>query len=277
VLAGTHRCTAAHQGEIVRQPVGALVTVVRLLLQQPHDDRRQAGRHRRVHGRRRSRHPGEMVMQDPQRVARPERRRPGSQLVQRRPERVQVSPLVDRPASPASQLRREIGQRADDLAVGREPRLDGRERRGHREVNQTGHVPVAAHHDVRRTDIPVHHTPPMHTSHGARQRSSQVDQLGRIQRHGPLGQRSATDIDQQDRPSRRRHASRHLHDPLDPGQPLEDLDLMPQPPLRVRPQRLLPDHGPDVGHQPSDPSPLRLVKHRHPRRPRRIPAQCRSL
>jgi hypothetical protein len=48
----------------------------------------------RVHLRGRHRHPGQMIMSKSQWVAGAERRRAGGQLVQRRPQRVQVGTLV---------------------------------------------------------------------------------------------------------------------------------------------------------------------------------------
>jgi hypothetical protein len=86
--------------------------------------------------------------------------------------------------------------------------------------------------------------------HRASQRRDQLDQRGRVEGYGPLGQHGAADVDQQNHPGRRRHAGRQLHDPFDTGQRLEHLDLVPQPRSLDGPQRLLADHGAGRRYQP---------------------------
>ena len=68
---------------------------------------------------RRGRHPGQVIVDEPQRVAGPERRRAGGQLVQGRAQRVQVGALVDRAAGAAGLLR------APDTAASRRSRCGG--------------------------------------------------------------------------------------------------------------------------------------------------------
>ena len=79
---------------------------------------RQRPRYGRVHLRRRHRHPSQMIVGEPQRVAGAERRLTRGQLVQRRAQRVQVGALIHRPAGPPGLLRRQIRQRPDDLGCG---------------------------------------------------------------------------------------------------------------------------------------------------------------
>ena len=67
--------------QVIDHAVGGLVAVVRLLLQQMHDDRRQRSGYVPVHLRGRHRHPGQMIVREPQRVTGPERRLSRRQLV----------------------------------------------------------------------------------------------------------------------------------------------------------------------------------------------------
>lgn len=136
-------------------------------------------------------------------------------------------------------------------------------------------LPAISHHDVRRIDVPMRHPPPVHLRHRPPQRPGQSDQLDRIQRSSPLGQRHTADIGQQDRVRGRRQPGRQLRDSLDTGQLTEDLHLMPLPPPRAGPQQLLADHASARERQPNDPGPLRLMEHRHPRSQQRIPARHR--
>ena len=62
----------------------------------------------RVHLGRRHRHPGQVIMASRSGSPVPERRRPGRQLIQHRAQRVQVGPLIHRPAGPPGGLRRQI-------------------------------------------------------------------------------------------------------------------------------------------------------------------------
>ena len=140
------------------------------------------GRQVPVHLGRCRRHPGQMVMREPQRVAGAERRISGGQLVQRRAERVQVGPLV-RPGGAPGLLRRQIRQRPHDLVVMGELRTDLGHRGRQREVDQARGA-VGGEHDVRRGDVAVHHPPAVHPGHRPSQRHRQPDQLINVQRHG---------------------------------------------------------------------------------------------
>jgi hypothetical protein len=103
--------------QVVDHAFGRLVAVVRFLLQQMHDDRRQRRRYGRVHRRRRHRHSSQMIMGESQRVAGTERRLTRRQLVQRRAQGVQVGTLIHRPAGPPGLLRRQIRQCSHDPRV----------------------------------------------------------------------------------------------------------------------------------------------------------------
>ena len=107
-------------------------------------------------------------------------------------------------------------------------------------------------------DVAVHHTPPVHPRHRPGQPHRQPDQLVDGQRLRQPGQARAADVRQHDRPRvpRRLHQLRH---PVDTAQPLQDRQLVPQPPLRVRPQRLLADDRAPGKEQPSHPRALALV------------------
>ena len=196
-------------------------------------------RHGRVHLRRRHRHPGQVIMDEPQRVPGAERRLARRQLVQRRAQRVQVGPLIHRPAGPPGLLRRQIRQRPDDLGVVGELRADLGQRRRQREVHQARGA-VAGEHDVRRGDVPVHHPPAVHPRHRPGQLQPEPDHAIDGERLRQPGQARLTRVRQHDRPRIPRRL-RQLRDPGDTAQPLQHRHLMPQPALRVRPQRLLAD------------------------------------
>ena len=211
---------------------------------------------------RRHRHPGQMIMGEPQRVAGAERRPARRQLVQRRAQRVQVGPLIHRPAGAPGLLRRQIRQRPHDLGVVGELRTDLGQRRRQREVHQARGA-VAGEHDVRRSDVPVHHPPAVHPRHRPGQLHREPDQVLDGQRRRQPGQARATDVRQHDRPRvpRRLH---QLRDPRDAAQPLQDRQLVPQPPVRVRPQRLLADDRAPREEQPGHPRAFALVQRSRP-------------
>ena len=185
--------------QVVEHALGGLVAVVRLLLQQMHDDLGQRPGHGRVHLGRRHRHPRQVIVGEPQRVAGTERRLARRQLVQRRAQRVQIGALIHRPAGTPGLLRRQIRQRPDDLGVVGELGTDLGERRRQREVHQARGA-VAGDHDVRRSDVPVHHAPAVHPRHRPGQLHRQPDQLIDGQRLRQLRQARATDVLQHDRP-----------------------------------------------------------------------------
>ena len=131
------------------------------------------------------------------------------------------------------------GKRPDDLAVVRELGTDLGERGRQREVHQARR-PVGGQHDVRRGDVAMHHAAAVHPRHRPGQLHRQLDQLVDGQRLRQLGQARAAGVLQHDR-ARVRRRVHQLRDPADAAQPLEDRQFVPQPPLRVRSQRLLAD------------------------------------
>ena len=114
----------AHPLQVINQAVRGLVPVVRFLLQQVHDDLGQRRRQGLVRLGRRHRDPGQVIVDEPQRVPGAERRLARGQLVQHRAQRVQVGPLIHRPAGPPGLLRRQVRQRPRDLGMVRELRAD---------------------------------------------------------------------------------------------------------------------------------------------------------
>ena len=77
-----------------------------------------------------------MVMGEPQRVAGTEGRSARRQLVQRRPQGIEIRTLIDRARGAARLLRREVRQGTHDLVVGRELRTNLRKRRCQCEIDQ---------------------------------------------------------------------------------------------------------------------------------------------
>ena len=208
-------------------------------------------------------------MGEPQRVPGPERRPAGGQLIQHRAQRVQIGPLIHRPGRPPGGLRRQVRQRPGDLGVMGEPGADLGQRRRQREIHQARSA-AAGDHDVRRGDIPVQHPRPVHPRHRPGQPQPQPGQLTGRQRRGHPGQTDATRVRQHDRPGvpgRRRQ----LRDPFNAMQPLQHRRLMPQPPVRVRPQRLLTDDRALAEEQPGHARARALMHHLGP--VRRIPAR----
>ena len=197
-------------------------------------------------------------MGEAERVPGTERRPAGSELVERGAQRVQVGPLIHRPAGAPGLLRREIRQRPHQLAVVGELRAHLRHRRRQREVHQARDT-VIGQHDVGRGDVAVHHPPPVHPGHGPRQRHREPDQVIDRQRlHQRRGARAAN-VGEHDRVRIPRSIHR-LRDPVQPAQALEHRPLMLEPPDRVRPQRLLTDHRPPRQEQPGHPRAPALVQ-----------------
>jgi hypothetical protein len=221
-------------------------------------------RYRRVHLGRRRRHPGQVIMGEPQRVAGTERRRARGQLIQRRAQRVQVGPLIHRPAGPPGLLRRQVRQRPGDPGVMRELRADLGERGRQREVHQARGT-SAGEHDVRRSEVPVHHPPAVHPRHRRRQLHRQPDQATGRQRLGQPRQARAAGVRHHDRPRIPRRP-RQLRHPRGTAQPVQHRHLMPQPAVRVRPQRLLADDRAPGKEQPGDARALTLVHYLGPDR-----------
>jgi hypothetical protein len=251
-----------HPFQVVNHAVGGLVAVVRFLLQQMQDDLRQRPRYRRVHLRRRCWHPRQVIVGEAQRVPGAERRFPRGQLVQRRAQRVEVGPLVHRPAGAPGLLRCEIGQRPHDLGVVGELWADLGERGRQREIDQARDT-VAGDHDVGRGDVAVHHTPPVHPRHRLGQPHRQPDQDINRQRLGQPRQAGAPDVRQHDGP--RVSGRLQLRYSRDVAQPLQHGPLVPQPALGVRPQRLLPDDRAPSQEQPTHARAFALVQYLGPR------------
>ena len=111
--------------------------------------------------------------------------------------------------------------------------------------------PPRGTHDVRRRDVAVHHTPAVHLRDRPGQVHRKPDQVIDGQRLRQLDRARAADVDQHDR-ARIRRRVRQLRDPRRAAQPLEHRQLVLQPPLRVRSQRLLADDRAAGEEQPRD-------------------------
>jgi hypothetical protein len=249
----------------MEQAVGGLVAVVRFLLQQVQDDRGQHHRYGRVHLRRRHRDPGQMIMDEAQRVAGAEGRRPRRQLVQSGAQRVQVRALVHRPAGAPGLLRRQVGHRADDLGVVGEFRADLGEGDRQREVHQ-GRRAVVGQHDVRWGDVAVHHPTAVHPRHRPGQCYPQPGQFVTDQRLCRRCQVRVSRVRNHERPRVLRRIQQ-LHEPVDPAEALQHRHLVPQPVLGVRTERLLADDGALGEEQPAHPRAIALVDHVGPNGP----------
>ena len=250
---------AAHRLEIVDQPVRGLVAVLRLFLQQVHDDLGDRRWDRRVHLCRRHRHAREVIVNEAQRIAGAERRLPGGELVQRRAQRVQVRALIHRPTGPSGLLRRQIGQRPDDLAVVGEVGTHLGQQGRHCEVHQAW-SPLAGDHDVGRRDVAVHDTPAVHLRDRPGHVRRKPDEVIDGQRLRQLDRACVAGVDQHDG-ARIRRRVRQLRDPHRAAQALEHRQFVLQPPLRVRSQRLLADDRAAGEEQPRDARALARVQH----------------
>ena len=140
------------------------------------DDLRQRRGYGWVHLGRRHRHPSQVIVDEPQGVARTERRRPGRQFVQRCTQRVEIGALVHRPAGAPGGLGREVRQRPHDLRRVGDPRAHLRHRRPQGEVHQAGGA-LNGDDNVRWADVPVHHPAAVHRGHRPGHRHRQPEQL----------------------------------------------------------------------------------------------------
>ena len=214
--------------------------------------RRQRPRYGRVHLRRRHRHPRQMIMDEAQRVAGTERRRTRRQLVQRRTQRVQVRPLVHRPAGPPGLLRRQIRQRPDDLGVVGELRAELGQRRRQREVHQArGAVPES----TTLAGLMSRCITPRRCIPATARASSTASPISSSTASGfaSPARLAVADIRQHDRvriPRRRPPAARP---PSTPRSRSRIASSCRSRLLRVRPQRLLADHRAPGKEQPSHP------------------------
>ena len=189
-------------------------------------------------------------MDEPQRVPGAERGPARGQLIQHRAQRVQVGPLIRRPAGPPGRLRRQVRQRPGDLGMVRELRAELGERRSQGEVHQARST-VTGNHDVRRGDVTVDHPPPVHPRHRPGQPHPETGQLTGRQRLGQARQARPAGVRQHDRPGVPRRL-RQLRHPRDAAQAFQHRGLMPHPAFRVRSQRLLADDRAPGEEQPGD-------------------------
>jgi hypothetical protein len=150
-------------GEIPTQPEGALVAVLRTLLQQLQDDARDGLGNGRIDLVGRTRRARQMLVDHVERVVALERQLPGHHLVERDPERVQVGAVVHRAIGPAGllgghvrerdarrRLAAELAALAGNLRRGAEPR-QARGQRAERDEQRAGlHV---AMHDLGAVDL----------------------------------------------------------------------------------------------------------------------------
>jgi len=104
--------------EIRFQAESALVPFLGRLRQELHHHSRELLRHAGVHAGRRGWRLGDVRVDELERVIRSEGRRSRQQLVQDDTERVEVGPVVDRAVHPAGLLRRDVGERAPEQALG---------------------------------------------------------------------------------------------------------------------------------------------------------------
>ena len=216
--------------KVVDHAVGRLVAIVGLLFQQMHDDRRQHLGHRCIDLARGCRHPRQVIMRKPQRIARTERRLTGGQLVQCRAQRIQIGALIHRPTGTPRLLGRQIRQRAHNLAVVAELRTNLSYQRRQAETHQARRA-VRRNHNVRRADITMQHTTAMHARDRLGHARRQVDQV--VERKGldHLRQARLPGIRKHDRGGvmRRIQHLRHTHHA---PQPLQDSHLVLQSTLR---------------------------------------------
>ena len=218
-------------------------------------------RHGRVHLRRRHRHPRQVIMGEPQRVAGAERRLARSPArTASRPARTgrradpptgrsaRSAPAPDTPASPRSRLwwvnsgrisandvaKREVHQARDAVAATARCWPDVMSRC----ITPRRCIPATAR--ASPTASPIS--------------SSTASGFASAARLVPPTSASTIEPGY-------RGASSQLRDPRDPAQPLQHRQLVPQPPLRVRPQRLLADDRAPGQEQPSHARALALVQH----------------
>src|SRR2546422_208070 len=104
--------------EIRFQTESALVPFLGRLRQELHHHSRELLRHAGVNAGRRGWRLGDVRVDQLERVIRSEGRRSRQQLVEDDTERVEVGPVVDRAVHPAGLLRRDVGERAPEQALG---------------------------------------------------------------------------------------------------------------------------------------------------------------
>ena len=231
------RTAVAQPLQVVDHALRSLVAVVRLFLEQVHDDRGERFGHGRVDLRRWHRHPCQVVVGEPQGVAEAERRRTGGQLVQRRPQGVEVGALIHRPAGAPGLLRCQVRQRPQDLVVVGELGSCLRQRRRQREVDQ-GRVAVDGDHDVGRGDVAVHHPAVVRPGHRPGQLHRQLEELVDRKRLCPVGEGGLAGVSHDDRSGVLRRVQ-ELRGSPDTAQPLQHRPLVLEPLPGVRAEWLL--------------------------------------
>ena len=164
-------------GQVVRHPLRALVAPVRLLLQEAHDHCREERGEGGVVPRGGERHPGQDVVDQLQRVTLLQGEAPGGQVVQGRPQGVQVGALLHGSSGAAGLFRRQVGEGAGDVAVVHEPRALLGEGGGQAEVDKE-RGRVGPDQDVGRRHVAVRHPPPVHLGQDAGEAEPQLDQGG---------------------------------------------------------------------------------------------------
>ncbi|MDT4995395.1 MAG: hypothetical protein QOH97_5287 [Actinoplanes sp.] len=208
-----------------------------------------------------------MIMNQPQRIIRPERRCPGRQLVQRRTHGVEISSMIHRPARSPRLLRRQILQRPRDQTRMQETRPLLGKRRSQTKIDQRRPTRYPRQQNIARINILMHHTTAMHRG----------DHLRQIHRH-------RQQLDQTHRPSRQNRTQRHptqIHqqkninitisvsvdqprDILQTRQPPQHRPLMTHPQLTISTTHLLTDHRiPTRRHHPRHQRTITIVQHLH--------------
>ena len=181
------RANRAARLQVAPQAMQALVTLLRIFLQQPLHDRKQARGQPGERGMRPVRALRDVAMHQRHRVVRGERRLPAEQFVQGRAQRVIIGAVVDAPVHPAGLLRRHVAQRAFERAG-----MDGAlgflgQFAGDAEVDQLQQAPLAVPHQVGRIDVLVDHTPAVHRVERRAQLQGDVEKV--VQRQGWLRRR----------------------------------------------------------------------------------------
>jgi hypothetical protein len=178
-VAGTERKRTSLAGgdpvQITKQPLGAVVAIVRILGQQRTDDRRESRRNLwpQVGNVRRSSR--QVQVDEFASVRGDERRSAHKALKPHHPEGVQVRPAVDDPMQYASLLRCRVHERADggvgDIAAGAcgQPEVDERCRS------------VVTDHDVVGLDVSMYHSSPVSHCQGAGDLTKDADRTRRVE------------------------------------------------------------------------------------------------
>ena len=139
--------------QIVGQLLRRRVTVSRDLAKGLQDDRFQLRRDRTVKRTRRARIVVGDLTDECVAVSFIKRRPEGQELVDRRPERINIATVIDDPAPGQKLLRTGVADRAEKLTADGEPGIAGD--LGQSEVGDP-ELPPQVHEQVARFDVPVH-------------------------------------------------------------------------------------------------------------------------